>query len=356
MKVAIFTARLIYGGGEKVQNWVARQLIEAGIQVAYFAPTVDEEYLQKLQKLDLFGKVEPVQYPHRIKARHPFRFTKEMRRLYREHGIDAILIFGGSFWEEWAARQMGVKVILAERSNPGWRKWPNRLLKQIQFRLGDGYVFQTCEQSQCYSKFAQNHCAIILNPIIDEFPLSSVPIRKEIVTVGRLSEVKNIPGILSAFARFRSSHPDYKLVVYGSGPQEQTIREVIAERHLEGAVEIIKNKTNIPELIEGAALFVFNSTNEGMPNALVEAMSVGLACISTDCPIYGPRALINDGENGALIPVNDDNALYNKMCEIIDNEELANKYRKNAILIREKLKQEKIAKQWIDFFKSIEKS
>ena len=347
MKIAIFTARLIYGGGEKVQNWLAHQLLDAGFEIIYFAPVVDISYVEKLKEIGLYGRVDAIEYPWTIKRRHPFRFFREMKRLYSSMQLDAILIFGGSLLEEIAARSTGVKVILAERCNPTWRNLPSRILKQIQYGLGDGFIFQTKEQAECYSRYAQNNCAIILNPIIEERPKPTGTNRKEIVTVGRLSPEKNIIGIINAFARFRETHDGYKLVIYGDGPQEDAILRIIRQKALETFVEIIKGRTNISELIEGASLFVLNSTNEGMPNALVEAMSVGLPCISADCPIYGPRALIDNGKNGILIPINDDNALYKAMCRIIDNPILANQMSINALHIREKLNQKVIARMWV---------
>lgn len=353
MKIAIFTARLIYGGGEKVQNWVAHRLIDSGMEVAYFAPKVDDDYYKKLAQLNLEDKVSVVEFPHYIKKRHPLRFISSMKKLYRDNNIDAILIFGGSLLEQIAARRCGLKVILAERCNPGWRNLPSRILKQLQYRIADGYVFQTKEQSECYSKYAQTHCAIILNPIIDQPILKEVPLRKEIVTVGRLSPEKNIKGVINAFVLFHLKHPDYRLIIYGSGSQKEELRNLIFDCKITKSVEIIEGKTNITELIQGASLFVFNSTNEGMPNALVEAMSVGLASISADCPIFGPRAIINNGENGILVPVCDDQALYNKMCEVIENPELANKMRKNALKIRESLNPDKIASQWVNQIKNI---
>lgn len=356
MKIAFFTARLIYGGGEKVHNWLAHQLINAGIEIVYLTPVLDDNYIEKLKKIELEGKVETVRFPFEIKKSHPFKYLRLMKELYRTHGVDAILIFGGSLIEEIAARQIGVKVILSERSNPGWRSLPSQLLKKLQYSIANGYVFQTKEQANCYNFCLRNNYEIILNPVIDNLPIPITLRRKEIVTVGRLSEEKNIFGVLNAYMKFYKTHQDYKLLIYGSGPLENAIYEFVNENHLSQAVSIIKGKSNIVELINGASLFVFNSTNEGMPNALIEAMCMGLPCISSDCPIYGPRALISDGENGLLIPVKDDDALYEKMCLVIDNPTLAEKIGNEAIKTREKLDQMKIANKWVGFVKRIIKN
>lgn len=356
MKIGIFTARLIYGGGEKVQNWLAHQILDAGDEVVYLTPEINDSYNEKLSKIGLLGKVDVCQYPLYLKKKRPFRFLKSMREIYEKHALDAIVIFGGSLMEEIAARQVGVKVILAERSNPKWRSIPSQMLKKIQYMFGDGYVFQTEEQAECYRLSVRNNYTVILNPIIDELPEPTTTIRKEIVTVGRLSTEKNVLGTLNAFQRFYQTHKDFKLILYGSGPLEDEINKRVEEMGLQNIVSIVKGKTNIAELINGASLFVFNSTNEGMPNALIEAMSVGLPCISSDCPIYGPRALIKDGVNGFLIPVNDDAALYEKMCKVIDNQFLSSNIRTEAIKIRGRLNKETIAAEWLDYFSEIIRS
>ena len=97
-----------------------------------------------------------------------------------------------------------------------------------------------------------------------------------------------------------------------------------------------------------------NSVNEGIPNALIEAMSMGIACISTDCPIYGPRMLIRNGENGILIPVGDTEALYQRMCEVVDNQSLMDKLRTNSVKIRETLDENKIFSKWCELLMNLE--
>lgn len=353
MRIAFFTARLIYGGGEKVLNWLAKRCIEAGFEILYFTPKYDDVYRRNLVLTELDNLVEVVEYPYYLKKKKPIRFVSEIIQIYKTTQIDAILMFGGSLLEEWAAKRLGIKVILAERCNPMWRKLPSRILKQIQYKLGDYFVYQTPEQAQCYSKYAQSHCKIVPNPIINNLPLPTASLRKEIVTVGRLSSEKNPEGVIDAFYKFHKIHKEYTLIMYGSGPLEKHLQKKIDQLSLSNEVKIIKGKTNIPELIEGASLFIFNSNNEGMPNALIEAMSMGIACISTDCPIYGPRMLIQNEVNGILIPVGDTNALYQKMCEVATNKFMMDRLRTNSVKIREVLNENKIFNEWYELLISL---
>jgi glycosyltransferase involved in cell wall biosynthesis len=87
-----------------------------------------------------------------------------------------------------------------------------------------------------------------------------------------------------------------------------------------------------------------------MPNALMEAMVMGLPCISTDCPCGGPSDLIRNNEDGILIPVNDKNALVNALEYMIDNPEKAKQMGKNAMDIRKRLSVDSVCSMWYAYF------
>lgn len=178
-------------------------------------------------------------------------------------------------------------------------------------------------------------------------------LRKEIVSVGRLSREKNQEGLINAFSIFHKIHPDYVLKLYGTGPLEGLFKQRIKELSLEGSVEIIKGKTNISELIKGAELFVLNSFTEGMPNVLIEAMSMGILSISTDCPIYGLRMLVKNGVNAYLTPVDDFNELARLMIFAIEHEEEGNGIRHEAVKIRERLDSNRIFSEWLGYIESL---
>ena len=352
MNVLIFGSRIIYGGGEKMLNWLADRLINNEDSVYFATPRDDDEYEEKLRKVGLSGRVSVVEYPFHIKYKRPLEYFKSWRRIYRDNQIDLLLIFGGSLWEQWAAMREGVKIVLSERWYPNARPFASRVLKQLQYWFADGYVFQTIEASKCFSKKAQKRCVIIPNPIIDKLPDPHPIERKEIVTVGRLSPEKNQQLVIKAFSRFTLDHPDYKLKIYGSGPLKSELEALITTSSLNDKVEIIEGKRNIAELINGSDLFVLPSNVEGMPNALIEAMAMGVTSISTDCPAFGSRMLINDGVNGYLTPLNDDLALYSVMKRAIEEQD-RERIQKNAVGLRITLDPNMIARRWLDYFAKV---
>ena len=100
-------------------------------------------------------------------------------------------------------------------------------------------------------------------------------------------------------------------------------------------------------------MFVMTSDYEGIPNALAEAMSLGLPCISTDCSPGGAALLMENGKNGLLVPVGDSDKLAEAMREYMDDPEFAEQMGRNAINIADTFSQEKILDQWISFIERV---
>ena len=350
MNILFFAGRIRYGGGEKVRNWLAKTFSQNGHNVFYAIPNNKPELLHQLKDVNLDGCIKVVNYDSSLKKKNIYKYFKQIKAIYKDYQIDLLIYFGGSLVEQIVARRQGVKILLSERFFNGFRPLPSRVLKHLQYRIADGYVFQTPEASKTYGKRAEHLGTIIPNPIIDKLPEPQFEnLRKEIVTAGRLMPQKDHRTLVSAFAIFLQKHPDYKLIIYGSGPLKDELLAQMNDSHIGDSAEIISGKTNICELERGAELFVLSSLAEGMPNALIEAMSVGVQCISTDCPVYGSRMLIQHGRNGYLVPIGDAEKLAEMMNYAVEDKENADKIRREAIKIRETLEEKKIGKKWIDY-------
>ena len=226
---------------------------------------------------------------------------------------------------------------------------PINRLREKYYKRADAAIFQTQSERDYYTFLPQVLKYIVPNP------LNSCGLpkrfegerRKEIVNFCRLSKAKNLPLLIDAFALLNKDYPEYTLSIYGEGSLKESLLEQIASLNLEERVFIRDFDLNIHSKIVDCAMFVSSSDREGISNSMLEAMAVGLPCVCTDCLGGGARMMIEDGENGLLVPMKDANALYLAMKKIIENPALAEKLSQNAVKIRERLEPEKICGQML---------
>lgn len=250
-----------------------------------------------------------------------------------------------------------IPVILSERADPK-REYHNIIIFTIMkklFKYADGFVFQTEEAEHFYSGIINCKTEVIANPINESFLNHKLPAirRKVVVSCGRLEEQKNYKLLISSFAKVVEDYPDYSLEIYGEGSKKDELIEYAEELGVGNKVHIMGRVKEIVDKIIDAGLFVLSSDYEGMPNALMEAMALGIPCISTDCPVGGPKALIKNGHNGILVDVGNEEELSNKMVEIISNTRIAIKLSRNEIDSVKEYSVEKIAAKWKAFVQSV---
>lgn len=129
-------------------------------------------------------------------------------------------------------------------------------------------------------------------------------------------------------------HPKYKLDIYGEGNKREELNNLIIKNNLEDKVSLRGNSDKIFNELQNSDIFVLTSDYEGMPNALIEAMAMGLPVISTDCKGGGANFLIRDGVNGMLIPIGDYDVLVKAMRKLIEDRKFAEEHLgRNAVKI-----------------------
>lgn len=249
-----------------------------------------------------------------------------------------------------ANKRTGVKTVFCERNNPVRPDMPKNIMKirdRIYKKCSEA-VFQTYEEMEYYTKI-KGKKVVIPNAIKDGLPGRFEGERRhEIVNFCRLSKQKNIPLLIDAFENLLKDYPQYTLRVYGKGDEKDNLVKYIQSKKLEHKVFLEDFATDIHERIRDATMFVSTSDFEGLSNTMIEAMAIGLPCVCTDCDGGGARMMIDDHENGILVPKRDKNAVYTAMKEIIENKELSEKLSKNATKIKDDLEASKIARQWIN--------
>ena len=248
-----------------------------------------------------------------------------------------------------------LKVIVSVRNDPKveYKSKINRLVMKMLYPLADGFVFQTQEAKEYFSKRIQRKSVIIPNPINEEFICEPYTGEREktIVTVGRLEEQKNHKMLIDAFSKLPKEFNEYKLIIYGEGSLRHKLEQQINNLGLENRVILAGQVDDIKKEIYKAGVFVLSSNYEGMPNSLMEAMALGIPCISTDCPCGGPRFLIKDGYNGYLVPINDTYSLYKTMQNVLGKEQTEISKRANKIIVN--LNPNKINKDWHEYVNKI---
>lgn len=138
-----------------------------------------------------------------------------------------------------------------------------------------------------------------------------------VVTVARLSPLKDLPTLLDAFARLRSRRP-VRLAILGDGPERARLERDVAARGLVDDVWMPGFVEAPQRYVARAQVFALSSRSEGLGNVLVEALAVGTPVVSTDAP-HGPRAILGGGTHGRLVPVGDPAALADALGATLDD-------------------------------------
>lgn len=350
MNVVFFIPSLGSGGAERVVSVLASELARQGhdVHVAMLVNRNQNYHLEEEVAIHYLDCERDKKLT--VTKRYLKRVTK-IRRLVQDLMPDAVISFMAETNIDVCIALTGIRVpvIVSERNDPALdpASWVKQLLRRVAYLKPAHFVFQTPDAKAYFSKRIQAKSSIILNPLSTNLP---EPFKGErdlrIVSVGRLHPQKNIPLLLSAFASFVEEHPQYVLEIYGEGTLEERIKKRIQEMGLQEKVHLKGFCKDVHQKIANAAMFVMTSDYEGMPNALLEAMAIGLPCISTDCPCGGPRYLIQTNENGILVPIGEQDRLYKAMCYMASHRAEAIKMGEDAVQIRQAANVNSIVDQW----------
>ena len=233
--------------------------------------------------------------------------------------------------------------IISDRNDPAHKSEVSLKDSLFAHRHADYAVFQTHRVQSIYGEFVQKKSCIIPNPT-EVGCLVSSHSEKKIVTVGRLHKQKNQKMLIAAFALFHKTHPVYHLHIYGEGELSNELHQAAEYSGVKDSVHFEGFKEDVHAAIADAEMFVLSSDYEGLPNALMEAMMMGHACISTSCA--GAEELIEEGKNGLLVPVGDEDALCKAMCRLSKNPELREQLGQAAAVTAQAWKTERVARLW----------
>ena len=350
LKIAFVCQPLSTGGAERVVAALANRFFELGHEVKVVVVDNGDE--------NVYYTHEQIEFVHIEKPSNPivdlFHRASVMRRFFKDYAPDIILPFTTQKNVSTLLATLFTKhkVIISERNDPF--KDPQskflRILRKLLYFTADGFVFQTEEAKCFFSKKIQRRSCVINNPLSEDLPDPWIGERKKnIVMVNRLDPQKNLKMAIDAFDIVVKKYPESKLEIFGKGPLHEEIKNYADSKGLSEKVVLHGFCNQVTKETVDAGMFLITSNFEGMSNSLMESLAIGLPCISTDHPIGGARVLIDDHENGLLIPVGDTEACASAIFEIIENKGLCEKVSHNAAKIKDKLSVEQVADQWLEY-------
>lgn len=350
-KIIFFIGTLGNGGAERVVSILTRQYISMGLPVEIVLYYDEEPFYE------IHPDVKITYIERETKSRNVIKNTLWLRRFFISNA-DVVVSFLAQFnmIALTAAFATGIRVVVADRNDPRYmpKQAPVRIARNWLYHLADTVVVQTQHNKDYFSKRLQKKCRIIYNPVnLQE--QKGVALRTEkkprIVSAARLMKQKNQLMLLDAFAQIKEEFPEYTLTIYGEGPFREELEKHIGELGIGDSVELPGKVQNVFECIADADLFVLSSNFEGMPNALIEAMCLGLPVISTK--VSGATDLILQEKNGILTDVADTEQMAAAMRKMLSDPQLRLSCAEHALELNEQLQVDRIVGHWQECLRSV---
>jgi glycosyltransferase involved in cell wall biosynthesis len=147
---------------------------------------------------------------------------------------------------------------------------------------------------------------------------------RTVVCVSKARYEKGLDVLLQAWHLAQKQHPDARLVIVGSGPVQKQLEQMADALGITESVEFAGLQSDVPGQLHRGLIGILPSRWEGMPNALLEAMASGLACIATR--VSGSEDLIEHGVNGLLVTSENYEEMGAALVTLLGDTALAQKY------------------------------
>ena len=308
MNILFVSGNLSNGGAQRVISVVSGALAEKNHDVSLLLFSRNEKEYPINDKVKVFSISDSYEEYCKVSS---FSRMKLIRKYLKQLKPDvAIGFLEGGYALYLSSIGMKFKKIASARIDPQILFKTKGLRAKIDrkwFRASDGVVLQTESQKDRLPSKMLNKSVVIGNPVSD----LALKLQKEsysecckFVMAGRLAKQKNYPMVFRAVSIVKEKYPDVHIDIFGKGSEYDDLAKQLSDMQLEANVSLRGwSEDTIGEFSRHDA-YILSSNFEGLPNSLMEAMAVGLPCISTDCPT-GPADLISDGVNGYLVPIND---------------------------------------------------
>ena len=373
MKILIVAQGLHLGGRERFTAWLASQLARRGHAVILgVRGEVERDHYpvdprvavvrlhDRYTMADVPSRASGVRSPGLVgtwarAARRGYRtavFGGMTRQLARSSKPDVVVPIGAQISMATLAALLGsaLPVVATERENPFVYSTPQAiqrtrvllyrraagvvvLLEQVARRVRSDWGLEQVDVIPNAQMFA----AGFLQPLEQRPPV--------VLYTGRLSEAKGLTTLLRAWQRSGARQHGWRLRLVGEGPQRGELEGLVTGLRIAESVEMPGAVRDVEAEYRAARVFVLPSRGEGFGNSLLEAMTFGCACIATDCP-GGPGVLLNQGDAGVLVPVDDVAELSAAIDRVTSDPALASSLGELARLRAEDFQAEGVLDRW----------
>ena len=358
-KICLIAPSLQMGGIERSMSVLANFFVNRNLDVYYVSIFPFEHFFFLDERVKYF---EPnIEHTNKAKAfQRAIYYLKiffphfgYLSKTVKKISPDIVMNFG-DWYPHLAMLSLHGKYpfYYANRSNPAIRySWEFEVVRKFAYKLYPpvGVIAQTVRakerKEQIFGK-EKMRIKVIPNPVRRIEVSPSVIRENYVISVGRMYWSKGFGRVIDVFARLNA--PDWKLILVGDGEELEDIQKKARNLGLADRVIFTGKIKNVDEWLLKSSIYLMGSYNEGFPNALCEAMSAGLACVSYDI-IAGPSDIIEDGINGYLVPDGNVEEMVQKTQFLIDHSEERERLSKNAQYIADKLSLEHIGNMYLDF-------
>jgi len=344
MRIAFFIGHMGAGGAERVISILANDYADKGWDVdiiMLLANRVEHKLRPQIRTISLVGTSERY-------TKNAMSWLVRIRSYVKNEKPDRVVSFIGRINALVLTATIGMKVpvIVSERNDPKHDGRGKVMLWYCNtiYHRAKAIVFQNKYEQSCFDDSLKHKGVVVPNPVEVSAVKTYMGQEFIITTAGRLHPQKNHHMLIDAMEIVHSTHASVKCRIYGDGILREELRSYIDQKNLADCVTLEGNHTDIHEKLAECSLFILTSEYEGLSNALIEAMMIGLPCVTTD--YGGADELIHDGENGFIVKRNKCDDLADILLRLIEDSSLQKRISASAREYAKQFSAEVVLKQW----------
>lgn len=319
MRIAFFHFSFDGAGGvERFLSVWANEFISNGHEVFFISINRSGRFVYDLSPS---VKIIDLGFPKkRLTILKPFLIRK-INKVIEQNSIDVVIAqsIKASYVLGWVAKKYPICAVGMEHLGFDCELHgsKHRALRQKYYPYIKAFVTLTPDDENAYRALGVKHVQTIFNPVIKPAFSRHDSDSKVLLAIGRQDHQKNFSALLRIFRGLNREDLILKIVGKDYGTR-RSLMEQAKELNIDKQVQFIDFQSDVSEFYYTSSVFLLTSIYEGLPLVLIEAKAHGLPCISYDCPT-GPRHIINDGVDGFLIPMHDEQLMAQRIIEYIDN-------------------------------------